>query len=117
MIEIPQCNVCGTNFDNIFDAINHLIEDDEEIFEPTYVLPSGYALMLGSLLEELYHHADEPDIIRDITEVTYATLYAAQTDVTRMKDLVHEAIINQHMSSIDEELEELLEEDKDGNDD
>jgi hypothetical protein len=117
VIEIPQCNVCGTNFDNIFDAINHLIEDDEEIFEPTYVLPSGYALMLGSLLEELYHHADEPDIIRDITEVTYATLYAAQTDVTRMKDLVHEAIINQHMSSIDEELEELLEEDKDGNDD
>jgi len=34
-----------------------------------------------------------------------------------MKDLVHEAIINQHMSSIDKELEDLLEEDKDGNND
>lgn len=113
MIEIPQCNVCGTEFDNIFDAINHLMEDDEEIFEPTYVLPSGYALMLGSLLEELYYNADKPDVIRDITEITYATLYAAQTDVMKMKDLVHEAIINQHMSSIDEELEELLEENKD----
>jgi hypothetical protein len=112
VIEIPQCSVCGTNFDNIFDAINHLIEDDEEIFEPTYQLPSGYALMLGSLLEELYHHADEPAIIRDITEVTYATLYAAQTDVVHMKSLVHEAIINQHMSSIDKELEELLEKDR-----
>ena len=117
MIEIPQCSVCGTNFDNIFDAVNHLIEDDEDIFEPTYVLPSGYALMLGSLLEELYHHADEPDVIKDITETTFATLYAAQTDVVKMKDLVHEAIINQHMSSIDEELEQLLEEDKDGNND
>ena len=113
MIEIPQCSVCGTNFDNIFDAINHLIEDDEEIFEPTYQLPSGYALMLGSLLEELYHNADKPDVIKDITEVTYATLYAAQTDVVKMKDLVHQAIINQHMSAIDEELEDLLKENKD----
>jgi hypothetical protein len=113
VIEIPQCSVCGTNFDNIFDAINHLIEDDEEIFEPTYQLPSGYALMLGSLLEELYHNADKPDVIKDITEVTYATLYAAQTDVVKMKDLVHQAIINQHMSAIDEELEDLLKENKD----
>jgi hypothetical protein len=117
VIEIPQCKVCGTNFDNIFDAINHLIEDDEEIFEPVYQLPSGYALMLGSLLEELYHHADEPDIVRQITEITYATLYAAQTDTVKMKDLVHQAIINQHMSSIDEELKDLLEEDDNGNDD
>ena len=113
MIEIPQCSVCGTDFDNIFDAINHLIEDDEEIFEPTYQLPSGYALMLGSLLEELYHNADKPDVIKDITEVTYATLYAAQTDVIKMKDLVHQAIINQHMSAIDEELEDLLKESND----
>jgi hypothetical protein len=34
-----------------------------------------------------------------------------------MKDLVHQAIINQHMSSIDEELKDLLEEDDNGNDD
>jgi hypothetical protein len=115
LIEIPQCKICGTNFDNIFDAINHLAEDDDEIFEPVYQLPSGYALMLGSLLEELYHNADKPDTIREITEITYATLYAAQTDVTQMKGLVHEAIINQHMSAIDEELKELLE--GDDNDD
>lgn len=110
MIEIPQCKVCGTEFDNIFDAVNHLTEDDEEVFEPIFQLPSGYALMLGSLLEELYHHADEPEVIRSITEITYATLYAAQSDVVKMKDLVQEAIINQHMSAVDEELKELLEE-------
>jgi hypothetical protein len=117
LIEIPQCKVCGTNFDNIFDAINHLAEDDDEIFEPMYTLPSGYALMLGSLLEEIYYNADKPDTIKDIAEVTYATLYAAQTDVTKMKGLVHEAIINQHMSAIDEEIEELLGNEKNDNDD
>jgi hypothetical protein len=110
LIEIPKCGVCGTEFDNIFEAVSHLTEDDDEIFEPIFQLPSGYALMLGSLLEELYHNADKPDIIRSVTEITYATLYAAQSDVIKMKDLVQEAIINQHMSTIDEEIEELLEE-------
>jgi hypothetical protein len=112
LIEIPKCGVCGTEFDNIFEAVSHLTEDDDEIFEPIFQLPSGYALMLGSLLEELYHNADKPDIIRSVTEITYATLYAAQSDVIKMQDLVQEATINQHMSTIDKEIEELLEEDK-----
>lgn len=112
MIEIPQCKICGTNFDNIFDAVNHLMDDEDEIFDPVLKLPNGYSLLLGSLLEELYRHADEPDVIKDITEMTYATLYAAQTDVTQMKELVEEAIIKQHMVDIDDELKELLEEDK-----
>lgn len=113
MIEIPKCKVCGTEFNNIFEAVNHLVEDGEEIFEPIYELPSGYSLMLGSLLEEIYYHADDPAIVKDIAEITYATLYAAQTDIKEMKGLVQEAIINQHMSSIDEELEELLGEGED----
>lgn len=110
MIEIPKCKICGTEFDNIFDAVHHLTEDDEEVFEPIFSLPSGYALMLGSLLEEFFDNADNPDIVRDIAEITYATLYAAQSDVVKMKDLVQESIINQHMSTIDMELKELLEE-------
>jgi len=112
LIEIPQCSVCGTQFDNIFDAVNHLMEDEEDVFDPVLKLPNGYSLLLGSLLEELYRHADEPDVIKDVTEMTYATLYAAQTDITKMKDLVQEVIVKQHMVSIDEELKELLEEDK-----
>jgi hypothetical protein len=66
--------------------------------------------MLGSLLEELYRNADDPAYIKDVTEMTYATLYAAQTDVTQMKELVEEAIVKQHMVEIDDELKELLEE-------
>ena len=112
MIEIPQCKVCGTKFDNIFDAVNHLMDDEGEVFDPILKLPNGYSLLLGSLLEELYRNAEDAGIIKDITEMTYATLYAAQTDVTQMKELVEEAIIKQHMVDIDEELKELLEEDK-----
>ncbi len=104
--------MCGTEFDNIFDAVNHLMDDEEEVFDPVLKLPNGYSLLLGSLLEELYRHADEPDAIKDITEMTYATLYAAQTDVAQMKELVEDAIIKQHMVDIDDELKELLEEEE-----
>jgi len=112
LIEIPQCKVCGTEFDNIFDAINHLMDDEDDVFDPVLKLPNGYSLLLGSLLEELYRHADDPAHIKDVTEMTYATLYAAQNDVVQMKELVEEAIIKQHMVDIDDELKELLEEDK-----
>ena len=104
--------MCGTEFDNIFDAVNHLMDDEDDVFDPILKLPNGYSLLLGSLLEELYRNADDPDYIKDVTEMTYATLYAAQNDVTQMKELVEEAIIKKHMVDIDEELKELLEEDK-----
>jgi hypothetical protein len=39
-------------------------------------------------------------------------LYAAETNVGLMKKLVEDAIIHEHMSEIDDELKELLEEDK-----
>ena len=110
MIEIPQCKVCGTEFDNIFDAVNHLMDDEEEVFDPMLKLPNGYSLLLGSLLEELYRNADDPALIKDITEMTYATLYAAQTDIVLMKELVEEAIVREHMVHIDEDLKRLLNE-------
>jgi len=88
------------------------MDEEEEVFDPILKLPNGYSLLLGSLLEELYRNAEDAALVRDITEMTYATLYAAQTDVAQMKDLVEEAIIKQHMVDIDNELKELLEEDK-----
>lgn len=86
------------------------MDDEEDVFDPMLKLPNGYSLLLGSLLEELYRNAEDASLIKDITEMTYATLYAAQTDITQMKELVEEAIIKQHMVDIDEELKELLEE-------
>lgn len=102
--------MCGTEFDNIFDAVNHLMDDEEQVFDPMVSLPNGYSLLLGSLLEELYRNADNSDRIKDITEMTYATLYASQNDLEQMKELVEEAIVKQHMVEIDDELKELLKE-------
>jgi hypothetical protein len=88
------------------------MEDDDDVFDPILKLPNGYSLLLGSLLEKLYRNAEDVALVKDITEMTYATLYAAQTDVTQMKELVEDAIIKQHMVDIDEELKKLLEGDK-----
>lgn len=113
MIEIPPCKICGQHFDNIFDATDHLIEDNgEEEFNPEIVLPNGYRLLVGSLLRQLFESADNPEEVRTITQLTYGTLYAAETNVGLMKKLVEDAIIHEHMSDIDKELKRLLEEDK-----
>ena len=113
MIEIPPCGICGQHFDNIFEATDHLIEDSgEEEFNPEIILPNGYRLLVGSMLRQLFDNADNPEKVRTITQLTYGTLYAAESDIGLMKRLVEDAIIHEHMSLIDEELEELLEEDK-----
>lgn len=113
MIDIPPCGICGQHFDNIFEATDHLIEDNgEEEFNPEIVLPNGYRLLLGNMLRQLFESADDPEEIRTITQLTYGTLYAAETNVGLMKKLVEDAIIHEHMSEIDDELKELLEEDE-----
>ena len=111
MIEIPPCGICGQRFDNIFEATDHLIEDNgEEEFNPEIILPNGYRLLVGSMLRQLFDNAENPEKVRTITQLTYGTLYAAESDIGLMKKLVEDAIIHEHMSLIDEELEELLEE-------
>jgi hypothetical protein len=113
LIDIPPCGICGQHFDNIFEATDHLIEDNgEEEFNPEIILPNGYRLLVGSMLRQLFESADNPEEVRTITQLTYGTLYAAESDIGLMKRLVEDAIIHEHMSLIDEELEELLEEDK-----
>jgi hypothetical protein len=113
LIEIPPCKICGQHFDNIFEATDHLIEDNgEEEFNPEIILPNGYRLLVGSMLRQLFENADNPEEVRTITQLTYGTLYAAETNVGLMKKLVEDAIIHEHMSDIDKELKRLLEEDK-----
>ena len=64
------------------------------------------------MLRQLFDSADDPEEIRTITQLTYGTLYAAETNIGMMKKLVEDAIIHEHMSEIDLELKELLEEDE-----
>ena len=40
--EIPSCPECGERFENVFEATDHLLEDDEE-FDPALILQIGRA--------------------------------------------------------------------------
>jgi len=108
---IPPCPECGERFDNVFEATDHLLEDDDE-FDPALVLPNGARLMIGSLLRCLYKYADKPDQIKTITQSTYMTLFTAETQPEAIKDIVEEMIIESQMMEIDNELKQLLEEGK-----
>lgn len=116
MKKIKPCPVCGTEFDNIFEATDHLLEDEgEQEFDPKLILPNGYTLMVGSLLRCLYSHANNPEQVEQITQNTYATLFAAETNPSAMRNLVEQLIVDEHMHDFDKALEELLtEEGKDG---
>lgn len=116
--KIPKCKICGQQFDNIFEATDHLLDDiGSQPFDPKLILPSGYQLMIGSLLRCLYDYADKPENIREITQSTYATLYAAETNPGKMKRFIEDMIIHEHMSSFDQDLVNLLEEETNNEED
>ncbi len=108
---IPPCPECGEHFENVFQATDHLLEDNEK-FDPALVLPNGARLMIGSLLRCLYKYANKPDQIKTITQSTYMTLFTAETQPEAIKDIVEEMIIESQMMEIDNELKQLLEEGK-----
>lgn len=104
---IPPCPHCGMLFNNVFEATDHLLEDDDE-FDPALLLPNGARLMIGSLLRCLYRYANKPDQIKSITQSTYMTLFTAETQPETIKDIVEEMIIESQMMEIDEEIKDLL---------
>jgi len=109
--KIPPCPDCGEQFENVFEATDHLLEDGEE-FDPALVLPNGARLMIGSLLRCLFKYANKPEQIKSITQSTYMTLFTAETQPEAIKNMVEEMIIESQMMEIDNELKQLLEEGK-----
>ena len=107
--DIPPCNMCGQQFDNIFDATDHLIDDENGVqFDPKLILPGGYQLLIGSLLRCIYESAGSPKSVRDITQSVYATLYAAESTPNKMKEYIEDVVVNQEMRHIDKELAHFL---------
>lgn len=102
-----NCPECGEQFDNVFDATDHLLEDDEE-FDPALVLPNGYRLMIGSLLRCMYRYANEPEQIEKITQSTYMTLFTAETSPSTVVEVIEDMIVDSSMVGIDDELKDLL---------
>jgi|APGre2960657468_1045069.scaffolds.fasta_scaffold120005_2 hypothetical protein len=104
---VPPCPECGARFDNVFDATAHLLEDDQE-FNPAFILPSGHKLMLGSLLQCLYKYANSPKQIKEITQSTYMTLFTAETNPEVIQDMVEDMVVASNMMDIDDDLKKLL---------
>ena len=108
---IPPCKICGQHFDNIFEAVDHLIEDENEPeFDPRLILPGGYQLMIGSLLRNIYQHARNNKKVKEIIEHTYATLYAAETNPRKMKRYIEDFIIDTEMDVLEHEIKDFLRE-------
>lgn len=106
--ELNPCPECGEHFENVFEATDHLLEEDEE-FDPALILPNGYRLMIGSLLRCMYRYAEEPEQIRTITQDTYLTLFTAETQPDVIIDVIEDMIVGSSMVGIDDELKQLLE--------
>jgi hypothetical protein len=87
-----------------------MLEDDEE-FDPYYILPNGYKLLLGSLLRFMYNNVDKPDQIKLITQSTYVTLFASENGYDLVDELVEDMIVKSALVDFDKNLTRLLETD------
>jgi hypothetical protein len=103
------CDSCGENFDNAFDLIDHVVEDDDE-FDPALILPNGIKLMIGSMLRFMYEYADDREQIRQLAQSTYVTLFAAERGMDVVDDLIEDMVVDSEMMKFDATLRALLEE-------
>ena len=108
MKPIKPCPECGEQFENVFEATDHLLEEDED-FDPALILPNGYRLMIGSLLRCFYRYADDPEKIKDVAQDTYMTLFTVEMEPETVVDVIEDMIVGSSMAGLDDELKELLE--------
>lgn len=107
--DIPRCKTCGQQFDNIFEAVAHMSDDENApVFDPKLILPGGYQLLIGTLLKSIYDNAGRNQAVKDIVSHTYATLYAAETSPRRMKRFIEDLIVSEEMSNFEDDIMEFL---------
>lgn len=104
---IPTCPLCGMKFEDVFEAVQHMLEDDEE-FDPALILPGGFRLMVGSLLCAIYEHRDEPSMISKITQDAYGTLFLAEASPELIAEAIEDIIVEDTMEGLDDELKKLF---------
>lgn len=104
-----RCHECGQEFDNSFDLVDHVLDEDDE-FDPYLILPNGYRLMLGSLLKFIYDNSDNTEQIRHISQSTYVTLFAAENGYDLIDVLIEDMIVKSSLQNFDESLQRLLSE-------
>lgn len=85
------------------------MEEGEE-FDPYYLLPNGFKLLLGSLLRFMYANSDQPNQIKLITQSTYVTLFASEMGYDLVDELIEEMVVKSALVDFDKDLAKLLEE-------
>lgn len=103
------CEECKQHFETAFDMVDHHIPEDKDEFDPAIILPNGYRLMVGSLLRFFYEYADNPEQIRQITQSTYVTLFAAEHDSDVLEDMIEDVVVDSEMLRFEDSLKSLLE--------
>lgn len=108
------CDPCGEHFENSFDYIDHITADygHNDEFDPSLLLPNGSRFMVGSLLRFMYHHADEPEQIRQIAQSSYVTLFAAEIQSEEVEVMIEDMVVMSEMMRFDLSLKKMLEESK-----
>ena len=104
-----RCPDCGTRFANIFEEADHLVENEEELFDPVLDIQEGYSLKVGSLLRNFYNNANNPVETRRLAEETFEVLYLATINPKKFAKYAHEAFISAVMRGVDYEYKKLLE--------
>ena len=105
--ELPHCPECGLKFNDAFEAVNHMLEDDQQ-FDPALILPGGYKLMIGSLLRALFDNKDDPSYISNILQSAYITLFTAETNPEIIGETVEDIIVESVMEDFDGEVRKLF---------
>jgi hypothetical protein len=105
--ELPKCPECGQKFTDAFDAVNHMLEDDQE-FDPALILPGGYRLMIGSLLRALFENRNDEEYVSEILQSAYITLFTAETEPNIIGETVEDIIVESVMEDFDGELNKLF---------
>lgn len=104
-----SCDECGESFEDAFEMVDHNTPEGEEEFDPSLILPNGYHLHIGSLLRFFYHHANDPEQVKQISQSTYVTLFAAEHNLDMLSELIEEVVVKSEMLRFDDSLKELLE--------
>ena len=105
--QVPACPDCGMKFTNMFDAVEHFLEDDET-FDPMLILPGGYRLLVGTLLKSLYDNRHDSMFIGEIVQSTYGTLFMAEIKPELINETIEDIIVENEMEDFDVQLKNLF---------
>ena len=105
--ELPRCPECGYKFKDAFEAVDHMLEDDDD-FDPALILPGGYRLMIGSLLRALYDNRQDVEYLSEILQSAYITLFTAETNPEIIGETVEDIIVESVMEDFDGEVSKLF---------